>query len=345
MRSSRKPYEVAILDHQMPDMDGVELGRLINADPRLKATRLVMLSSSAQPEDRKMFEELGFAAYLDKPWNRGELIEALSVVLSCESSAWHSLTHPIVTPRLLREHHGNERRRILVAEDDPVNRKVAIGFLEKLGFRVDAVEDGRAAVEAWSKGKYHLILMDCQMPVLDGFAATQEIRRCEQGTGRHIPIVALTANATREAQAECQEAGMDHYVSKPFKREQLQACLEVCLAEAPPVDLDKFKSDAAGDSGFQRELLQLFIEANQPVLAQLGQAALTDALPPIEEIRKVAHRIKGSSSAVCATEVARAAERLESAAKRGECRLFAELIAELCGRFEATAAYLDAEIS
>ncbi len=369
MQRARKPYEVAILDHQMPGMDGVELGRLINADPRLKSTRLVMLSSSAQPEDRKMFEDLGFAAYLDKPWNRGELIEALSVVLSCESSAWHSLTHPIVTPRLLREHRGNERRRILVAEDDPVNRKVAIGFLEKLGFRVDAVENGRAAVEAWSKNKYNLILMDCQMPSLDGFAATQEIRRLEQGTGRHIPIVALTANVTREAQAECQEAGMDHYVSKPFKQEQLQACLEVCLAgddslsataiaaqppqvraavesaatEAPPIDLDRFKSDGVGDAGFQRDLLRLFIDANQSALAELGRAALNDTLPPIEEIRKLAHRVKGSSSAVCANQVTRAAERLESAAKRGESPLLAELIAELCGRFEETAAFLESE--
>jgi signal transduction histidine kinase/CheY-like chemotaxis protein len=356
MQRARKPYDVAILDHQMPGMDGVELGRLINTSPDLQVTRLVMLSSSAQPQDRKMFEELGFAAYLDKPWNRGELIEALSVVLSCESSAWHSLTHPIVTPGLLREHRGNERRRILVAEDDPVNRKVAIGFLEKLGFRVDAVEDGRAAVEAWSQNRYQLILMDCQMPRLDGFAATQQIRSREQGTGRHIPIVALTANATREAQAECKEAGMDHYVSKPFKREQLQACLELCLAgddlRGPaahagpvPVDLHKFTSCGVGDVGFQRDLLQLFIETNQPLLAELGQAASTDALPSIEEIRKLAHRVKGSSSAVCANEVAWAAERLESAAKRGESQLFRGLIAELRDRFEETAAFLESEIS
>lgn len=373
--AARRPYEVAILDHQMPEMDGVELGRLINADPQLKTTRLVMLSSSAQPEDRKMFEQLGFAGYMDKPWKREELVETLSAVLSCESSAWHSLTHPIVTARLLREHRGTEKRRILVAEDDPVNRKVAIGFLEKLGYRVDAVEDGRLAVEAWEKHKYHLILMDCQMPNLDGYGATEEIRRRERETGRHIPIIALTANATREAQAECKAAGMDHFVSKPFKKEALQACLEVYLAgddplspgtekgstgaeqttqataparsgsdfavDSQPIDVKELISDGVEDLLLQRELLELFVESNRPVLAALVQAASTNTLPSSDEIRRVAHRVKGSSSAVRAHSVTEAAERLEFAAKRGESPVLSQLIAELRDRFEEAAALLE----
>jgi signal transduction histidine kinase/DNA-binding response OmpR family regulator/HPt (histidine-containing phosphotransfer) domain-containing protein len=409
MRRARKPYEVAILDHQMPDMDGAQLGELINADPQLKATRLVMLSSSAQSADRKRFEELGFAAYLEKPWNRSELIEALSVVLSCDSSAWHTLTHPIVTPRLLREHRGCERRRILVAEDDPVNRKVAIGFLEKLGYRVDAVENGQQAVEAFSNNKYHLVLMDCQMPLLDGLDATREIRRREQGTGRRIPIIALTANALREAEAACKDAGMDDYISKPFKQEKLQACLEVhlagdglrnsatseqtgertpeeaptigpCVAQTPDpvidppgrvpsshevaetpqaspcgedgsggathehlVDSKEFISRGFGGVELLRELLQDFVEANQKALAELQEAAAKNTLPPIKEIATIAHRIKGSSSAVCARAVSEAASNLETVANAGEVDLLLKGVSDLCSRFRETVAFLRSE--
>jgi two-component system, sensor histidine kinase and response regulator len=366
--AARRPYEVAILDHQMPGMDGVELGKRINADPELETTRLVMLSSSAQPEDRKMFEQLGFAGYMDKPWKREELVETLSAVLSCESSAWHSLSHPIVTTRLLREHRGTEKRRILVAEDDPVNRKVAIGCLEKLDYRVDAVEDGRLAVEAWERHKYHLILMDCQMPHLDGLGATEEIRRREMGTGRHIPIIALTANATREAQAECKAAGMDHYLSKPFKQDQLQACLEVYLAGDDPLSpgIEKHSTEAerkqqssapAGDGSDsvvdsqpidlneERELLELFVTANRPNLTALAQAAAANTLPPSDEIRKLAHRVKGSSSAVRAHQVTEAAVRLETAAKGGESPVLTRLVGELRDRFEEAAALVERETS
>jgi signal transduction histidine kinase/CheY-like chemotaxis protein/HPt (histidine-containing phosphotransfer) domain-containing protein len=342
-RAAGRPYEVAILDHQMPDMDGVELGRHINEDPTLKATRLVMLSSSAQPEDRKMFQELGFAAYLEKPWNRSELIEALSVVLSCEASAWHSLTHPIVTPRLLREHRGSEKRRLLVAEDDPVNRKVATGVLEKLGYRVDSVEDGRKAVDAWARNKYHLILMDCQMPDLDGIQATREIRRREAGT-QHIPIIALTANATREAQTECLQAGMDAYLSKPFQPEELRSLLEVHLAaDESVVTAERVRPciDPGVEPGVDRELVELFVASNGPLIAALARALATGPLST-DEIRRIAHRVKGSCGAVGAHELAEMAQELEAAAKTGEWAVLPSLIAELRARFEAD--FLQCEI-
>ncbi|HEY6926952.1 MAG TPA: response regulator [Steroidobacteraceae bacterium] len=361
-------YEVAILDHQMPEMDGVELGQRINADAQLKATRLIMLSSSAQPEDRKTVEQLGFAAYLEKPWARSELIEALSVVLSCEASAWHTLTHPIVTPRLLRENRGAERRHLLVAEDEPVNRKVAIAVLQKLGFNVDAVEDGMQAVEAWSKRKYHLILMDCQMPNLDGFEATKEIRRREASLGRHIPIVALTANATREAQADCFAAGMDAFITKPFQPDTLLEQLELHLAgadtlrtaeavstsgirratagaaqtaspEPPIVDFAQLDS-AIADKQLRDELITTYISSNRAIITTLSQAAASHQLPPADEVKKIAHRIKGSSSAICARRVAQAAETLETAAKEQHTERLCALIEKLRAVFEEAAATL-----
>jgi PAS domain S-box-containing protein len=120
---------------------------------------------------------------------------------------------------------GNQKRRILVAEDNPVNQKVAVYTLEKLGYAVDVAKDGQEAVSAWNGGHYDLILMDCEMPVVDGYEATRQIRGREEG-GRHIPIIALTAHAIKGAELECREAGMDDYITKPLVREQLKACLE-----------------------------------------------------------------------------------------------------------------------
>jgi signal transduction histidine kinase/DNA-binding response OmpR family regulator len=219
-----KPFEVALIDHQMPDCDGAELGRRINAaDSLLKSTRLVLLTSSGQKSDVTRFEELGFAGFLLKPVALRELAACLEAVLSAQAAEWHSRTQKIVTQRLpiLEE----KRRRILLAEDNPVNEKVATHTLRRLGYEVHAVANGRDAVTAWKDGRYDLILMDCQMPVLDGYEATREIRALEVGRQR-IPIVALTAHAMKDDDAKCLAAGMDHHLTKPLDRVRLQSCLD-----------------------------------------------------------------------------------------------------------------------
>jgi len=219
-----KPFEVALLDHQMPECDGAELGRRINAaDSLLKSTRLVLLTSSAQKSDVVRFEELGFAGFLLKPVALRELAACLKTVLSGKAEDWHSRTQGIVTKplRTLDE----KKRRILLAEDNPVNEKVATHTLRRLGYEVHAVANGRAAVAAWRDGHYDLILMDCQMPILDGYEATREIRALEAGQ-RRIPIVALTAHAMKDDDVKCIAAGMDHHLTKPLDRERLQACLD-----------------------------------------------------------------------------------------------------------------------
>jgi signal transduction histidine kinase/CheY-like chemotaxis protein len=219
-----RPFEVALIDHQMPDCDGAELGRRINAaDSLLKSTRLVLLTSSGQKSDVTRFEELGFAGFLLKPVALRELAACLETVLSAKAAAWHTRTQSIVTqpvPAL-----GAKKRRILLAEDNLVNEKVATHTLRKLGYEVHAVANGRDAVSAWRDGRYDLILMDCQMPVLDGYEATREIRALEAGK-RHIPIVALTAHAMKDDDAKCMAAGMDQHLTKPLDRERLQACLD-----------------------------------------------------------------------------------------------------------------------
>jgi two-component system sensor histidine kinase/response regulator len=220
-----RPFEVALLDHQMPDCDGAKLGAMINSEASLRNTRLILLTSSGQRGDGRMFAELGFAGYLLKPVTQRDLTDSLMLVLGARAEVWHQQSQPIVTRHALRTQRVREAPRVLLAEDNAVNQKVACRTLEKLGYRVDVAVDGQAAVDAWATGRYDLILMDCQMPVMDGYEASRQIRARETA-GKRIPIVALTAHAMKGADATCVAAGMDDYLSKPIDRAQLSACLE-----------------------------------------------------------------------------------------------------------------------
>jgi two-component system, sensor histidine kinase and response regulator len=221
---AERPFYAALLDHHMPVCDGADLGRIIVKDEQLKATRLVLLTSGGYRSDGQMFADIGFAGYLLKPVTQHDLNECLTVVFASEAAVWHTQTQPIVTKEHLDSQRG-QHSRILLAEDNPVNQKVAVRLLEKLNYRADVVENGRAAVEAWKSGRFDLILMDCQMPELDGYEATREIRRLEIGTGHRTPIVALTAHAMKGADEECKAAGMDGYLTKPIDRAALESTL------------------------------------------------------------------------------------------------------------------------
>jgi PAS domain S-box-containing protein len=219
-----RAFEVALLDHQMPGCDGATLGKTILAEPPLRGTRLILLTSSGQRGDGRMFSELGFAGYLLKPVTQRDLTDCLAMVLGVQAEDWRLATQPIVTRHALRSQRMREGHHVLLAEDNVVNQKVACRILEKLGLRVDVAADGQAAFTAWQTGRYHLILMDCQMPIMDGYETTRKIRQHEPA-GKHIPIIALTAHAMKGADNECRAAGMDDYLSKPIDREQLQKSL------------------------------------------------------------------------------------------------------------------------
>lgn len=225
------PFDIALLDYDMPEINGEQLGRQIVADASLKDSRLVLLTSSGQAADGKRFAESGFAGYLLKPVSQRDLTDCLLLVMGFKAEDWHARTQPIVTRHEIMMNQVSQRSRILVAEDNAVNQKVARKVLEKMGHIVDIAPDGRAAVEAWQTGRYDLILMDCQMPEMDGYQATREIRRRESGTTLRTPIVALTADAIKSADEACRAAGMDDYISKPIDRERLQAVLEHYLRE------------------------------------------------------------------------------------------------------------------
>ena len=229
--SAGRPFEVALLDHQMPDCDGATLGKTILAEPALRGARLILLTSSGQRGDGRMFSDLGFAAYLLKPVTHRDLTDCLMMVLGTQAEGWRMATQPIVTRHALRSQRHREAHHILLAEDNLVNQKVACRILEKLGYRVDVAADGQATFEAWQSGRYHAILMDCQMPVLDGYETTRKIRE-QEGDGLHVPIIALTAHAMKGADNACRAAGMDDYLSKPIDKEQLQKILNRWLNDA-----------------------------------------------------------------------------------------------------------------
>jgi two-component system sensor histidine kinase/response regulator len=226
-----RAFEVALLDHQMPGCDGATLGKTILGEHALRGARLVLLTSSGQRGDGRLFSDLGFAGYLLKPVTQRDLTDCLSMVLGTQAEGWRTSTQPIVTRHALRSQRMRETQHILLAEDNPVNQKVACRILEKLDYRVDVAADGQAAFTAWQSGRYHLILMDCQMPIMDGYETTRKIREQETG-GKHIPIIALTAHAMKGADNECRAAGMDDYLSKPIDREQLQQALNRWLSDS-----------------------------------------------------------------------------------------------------------------
>jgi len=206
------PYQVVLLDMQMPGMDGEQTARAIKAASIGKDVTIIILTSMGQRGDATRLEALGCSGYLLKPVKQRLLREALAAVLG-QKKAGDGTAH-LVTQHFLSE-QKRQGTRILLAEDNPVNQKLAVVLLRKAGFSVDVVDNGLQAVEKVKEGNYNAVLMDVQMPVLDGLEATMRIRK-EAKPGQHIPIIAMTAHALKGDRERCLDAGMDDYISKPL---------------------------------------------------------------------------------------------------------------------------------
>jgi PAS domain S-box-containing protein len=225
------PFRIAILDMQMPGMDGEELARAIQAIPEIQGVRLVMMSSVGRRGDTAGLETGGFAAYLTKPVKQSELNDCLANVSGRESARRDRSfsDRQLVTRHTIREDMRG-RYRILLAEDNVTNQKVAIKILEKLGYRADAVANGKEAIEAMMRGRYDLVFMDVQMPEMDGLEATEKIRTTESISGSsRVPIIAMTAHAMKGDRERCISHGMDDYIAKPVRPEALLDALETWL--------------------------------------------------------------------------------------------------------------------
>ena len=213
------PYQIAILDMQMPGMDGETLGKAIRVEDRLKDLRLMMMTSVGRPGDAARMLAIGFSAYLTKPVRQSDLRDGLAAVLAGETVAQDKR-------QLITRHSVREMRRdnvlVLVADDNVTNQQVALGLLRKLGIHAEAVADGAEAVRALSNTSYDLVFMDVQMPVMNGYEATQMIRSSQSSVCNHeVPIIAMTAHAMPGDRDKCLKAGMNDYVSKPISPQAL----------------------------------------------------------------------------------------------------------------------------
>jgi signal transduction histidine kinase/DNA-binding response OmpR family regulator len=223
----RRPFDAAILDMNIPRIDGLELARRIQAAPDLAPTKLVLLTSSGQRGEARSARQVGIMGYLTKPVRQSQLYDCLATVVG----AGDVRSAPLVTRHRLIERARANAPRILLAEDNVVNQKVAVLLLERLGYRVDVVPNGADAVEAIRNVPYAAVLMDCQMPVLDGYEATRQIR-VEEGEHRHTPIIAMTASALEADQQRSFASGMDDHISKPVKLDDLGRILTRWIADS-----------------------------------------------------------------------------------------------------------------
>ncbi len=327
------PFQAAILDMRMPGMDGATLGRAIKADEKLKGVCLVMMTSVGRRGDARKMAEIGFAAYLTKPVRQSDLFDSLAAVLAGEAPCLEQ--RPLITRHTVRE---MRRRgvRILLVEDNATNRQVAEGILEKLGLRSDAAVNGIEALERLSAADYSLVLMDVQMPDMDGLAATRAIRAGEAGErARTVPIVAMTAHAMRGDREKCIEAGMDDYMAKPVTPGLLGEMVEKWLAARSECAPDRAAGEgppepeeAAADGGppvLDWDALAARL-MDDPDLARTVASGFLDDIPrridglkgcieraDIEGAVRHVHTIRGAAASVCGERMRAVCEELERA--------------------------------
>jgi PAS domain S-box-containing protein len=355
--SEQDPFRIAIVDMQMPIMDGKTLGQKIKADPLLCDTLLVMLTSVGMRGEAAQLQQIGFDAYLIKPVRISQLYDCLVTVLGSSSKASRRSPRRIVTRHTLRE-DKKHKIRILVAEDNVVNQKVALRILGKLGYHADAVANGREVVKALETVPYDLVLMDVQMPEMDGFEACRMIRDPESRVGDHkIPIIAMTAHAMKGDRERCLQEGMDDYISKPVTPIALNEILNKHLKRTTPsgeraqdseaaqqgaVQIQRIQEISEGDMEFEQELIKSFLLDTQERLLAIESAIREN---DDEAVRREAHGMKGASANAGAKRLQEIASRLEQTGTRGKLDGVSELMGSLKVEFEQVRDYLQAYLT
>jgi signal transduction histidine kinase/DNA-binding response OmpR family regulator len=337
--SEGEPYVLALLDVQMPEMDGFTLASRIKEDRGIQDTILMVLSSAGKPGDASRCRELDIVAYLMKPVKQSDLLEAILVALGRRKN--RSKRAALITRHSLRE--SRQKLHILLAEDNVVNQKLVVRILEKRGDFVEVTSNGREAVEAFRKEPFDLIIMDVQMPKMDGFEATAAIRELEEESGGHVPIVAMTAHAMKGDRERCIEAGMDGYVSKPLKAAHLHEVIEGLISgsevtspedEEPEKRLVFNREEAleriGGDEELLNEVVELFLDDYREIVSRIEEAAKGE---DAENLERGAHNLKGALKNLSADASSEIAEELERCGRErdfgGVEDLFAELRIEL----------------
>ena len=324
-------FAAVITDLQMPDMDGFGLVENIRKHPQFGEIPVLLLSSSAQAGDRERCSKLGIAAYLTKPVQSSELLDAIMKALSPVGDG----PSPRPAANLIQKSIGGKQvMKVLLAEDNAVNRTLAKRLLEKHGHTVVVVENGRQALEALEHHSVDLVLMDVQMPEMDGLEATAAIRQKESRVGGHVPIITLTAHAMKGDREKCLAAGADDYLTKPIRTPELFAALDriqdainktgnaVIPLVSPKANAsisNSFDNVAAlehveGDRQLLDEIVRSFSHECPKTMSAIRTAIRAEDLPSVE---RAAHALRGSAGNLCAVEVTRTAEELENSARAG----------------------------
>ncbi|MBW1700630.1 MAG: response regulator [Deltaproteobacteria bacterium] len=321
---SRSWFELILVDYDMPESDSISLVRWINNQKKLHGNIIMMLTSSSI--QRKLdLQNLGVKATVNKPVGSADMLNAVIVALGFREP--HVEPTSKMHERILSMHYPS--LRILVAEDTPFNQKFISRLLERWGHQAFVVNNGQMAVKAFLREKYDLVLMDIQMPDMDGFEATAEIRKLEKKTGRHTPIIALTAHAMKGDRERCLEAGMDEYVSKPISPDALQASINSLMSNqtndvAAPESINKkppsFNKDALlkafeHDVNFFKEIVDMFVNDYPPMITSI-QDALKEK--DADKLKRTAHALRGMSRNFQAESAARTALGLEKMGRQGK---------------------------
>ena len=332
-----RPHALVIVDGQMPKMDGFMFAGHVRRDRRLKATRLLMLTSAARPGDAARCRKFRIAAHMTKPVKQSDLMDAILSIFGAQTA--RDPAHVVATPAA-----ASRRLRVLLAEDNKVNRQFVTRVLERRGHSIVAAETGKQAVEMFEKaapGHFDVVLMDVQMPELDGLSATVMIRQRERSSGGHVPIVAMTAHAMSGDRERCLAAGMDDYVSKPLHPGDLVQAVErnglahhvepsASSSGVMPSAVAFDRSDAlarlGGDRRLLGELIALFRVEAPALMASIRKA---DSENDLEAERLAAHALKGTLGTLGATRAFDAAARLEQAARVADRPRVAAALADL----------------
>jgi two-component system sensor histidine kinase/response regulator len=349
---AQKPYQVVVTDAHMPEMDGFALVMKIRNFSEITSMPVLMLSSGAHREDADRCRQLGIGSFLSKPVRRKELLSAIVALLGCQATPQSS------TKVLARVFTSRSREvHILLAEDNRVNQAVASRLLARLGYTLVIANNGHEAIDLLKQQTFDLVLMDVQMPEMDGISATKRIREYEKSTHGHIPIIAMTAHVMKEDRARCLAAGMDGYVTKPINSEQVEAAIRTALDETTETDKDtsllqgkgqisvarevrwnisKTLEQLGGDEALLQEVLDIFLNEAPKHLAALRLAVAQEIAKTVETS---AHTLKKELGYMGLPEISQTAAEIESMGHSnnvpGAASLLSQFEADLIGLFTA----------
>ncbi|HEX4487400.1 MAG TPA: response regulator [Terriglobales bacterium] len=325
--AEKDPFRIILLDGCMPETDGFQFAQMLKDLPEANTASVLMLTSGGQAGEAARCEALGISAYLLKPVLQADLQRAMTTVVGLGSMP----QPPLVTRHSLRE--SKRSLRILVAEDNPVNQTLIVRLLQKLGHTSVVAQNGKEAVALAASQKFDFILMDVQMPEMDGLTATALIRNAEKGGSTHIPVYAITARAMKGDNEICLRAGMDGYIPKPVRFSDVERALatvgsSAVISEPPPSQLPAWTDTEAlerlgGDEELLRELCQIFLQESPKLLAKLKEAS---ASGDIDTLKRAAHSLKGEVSYLSAEDVSKTAKELERMADENDISQAAPLV-------------------